>query len=190
MMTHPLIRFVLLLCPPLILLVFSLYFMHFSNENLPLARESLAAKKRTIEQLNKRINHTMERISQQKKELTPLSILRTTAFGASPAQAPAVFRERVERAANLSGLKIRSMSDIRQTDLSEKIFLFELNFAADCQLAELVQFMNILYTEKPRVYWKSMTLRPNNHFNVEYLVLNAVISILCFAPDMESGGKT
>ena len=83
------------------------------------------------------------------------------------------------------------MSDSRRTDIAEGLFSYELNFSADVQISELLQFMNFLYTETPRVYWKNFTIRPNNQLNVEYLVLNATLSVLYFFPDQEdAGGKS
>lgn len=181
-------RYLLYLLPPGVLLLFSLYFSCYPNRPLPFTEGRIQNKRDAIQRITQKIDRSVQMNSQIKKELRPFHLLRSTAIQSPFSQAPAIFRERIEKAANVSNLKIRSMSDIRRTDIAEGLFSYELNFSADVQISELLQFMNFLYTETPRVYWKNFTIRPNNQLNVEYLVLNATLSVLYFLPDQEDTG--
>ena len=98
-----------------------------------------------------------------------------------------VLREHLDNAAAKSRILIRTAGDIQKRVITdESLMLYEVNFTAECTLKEFITLIHEFENNVPRVYWRSLTLRPNvSHKNNELLILSGTAAIIA----LEAGNE-
>ncbi len=140
------------------LFIFSIWALLWPG--LPLTQMRLDRERRAIEELNRKIDSTAAENRKVVGELSRLWRMRATAMNQTEPSGMVLFRERVESAAAAAGLRSRTSGNVRRLDLIGNAIFFEVSFSADGQTAEIVAFLAALVNEQPRVYWRTLTIKP------------------------------
>ena len=146
---------------------------------LPLTELPLQRERSAIAETIAAIEETRTANQDAVTQLAPLWEMRATALQEGAANGMVLFRERIEKAAGAAGLQSRNMGNVRQVDLTSDVALFEVSFSADGKTAELVAFLKSLYAEKPRLYWRTIAIKPNTTGNT--LNLTGTLCVLSIA---------
>ena len=72
-------------------------------------------------------------------------------------------------------------------ELCDQVLLYEVSFAADGTTAALVAFLNSLYRERPRLYFRSLTIKPAVPGSADVIAINATLCALNFTVPELSG---
>jgi hypothetical protein len=63
------------------------------------------------------------------------------------------------------------------------VSFYEINLTADAEVTEAMKFLDDLYKCNPRIYWKSLNIRPNNILKPQYLVISGMARVSSFNQD-------
>ena len=98
-----------------------------------------------------------------------------------------VLRERLDNAAAKSQILIRTVGDIQKRIIAEdSLILYEVNFTAECTLKEFITLVSEFENHSPRVYWRTLTLRPNiSHKDNDLLILSGTAAIIALEAENE-----
>ena len=140
------------------LFVFSVWAL--LQPGLPLTQMSLDRERRAIDDINAAIRSAVAENRRAAEELSRLWEMRSTAMNQSEPAGMVLFRERVESAATAAGLRSRTSGNVRRVDLVGNALFFEVSFSADGRTAEVVAFLASLVNGKPRVYWRTLNIKP------------------------------
>ena len=146
---------------------------------LPLTELPLQREREAIANTIAEIESTRTANQEAVTKLAPFWEMCGSAMQESEANGMVLFRERIEKAAGSAGLQSRNMGNVRQVDLTNSVALFEVSFSADGKTAELVAFLKSLYAEKPRLYWRTIAIKPNTTANT--LNLTGTLCVLSIA---------
>ena len=90
-----------------------------------------------------------------------------------------VLREFLDNAAAKSQILIRSIGDIqKRIVLEDSLVLYEVNFTAECTLEKFISLIHEIENNNPKLYWRTLTLRPNISKNNEILMLSGNITLI------------
>lgn len=130
----------------------------------------------------------MEVIRVERELSAPIRELgfRRQAFWQASGNIQADFRRKVELAAKESNLRLKSLGTIQTMKIAEGLNSYEITLAADAQLKEMIDFMARIELERPAVFWKNITVTPDNMKAPNFLMLNATLRIVALnSPDAE-----
>ncbi len=111
---------------------------------------------------------------------------RRQSFWQASGNLQADFRRKVEQAAKESNLRLKSLGTIQTMKVAEGLNSYEITLAADAQVKEVIDFMARVEQERPAVFWKNITVTPDNMKSPNFLMLNATLKIVALnSPDAE-----
>lgn len=94
-------------------------------------------------------------------------------------------RRRLEHCAKESGLRVKSVGTLQTVKVVEGLNCYEINLVADAQLRELLDFFLRIQQERPAIFWKNITVSPDNLKAPNYLTLTGTLKIVRLdAPDV------
>lgn len=111
--------------------------------------------------------------------LKPMTQIRRSAIPIT-ADGSLFLRERLDGAATKSQISIRTVGDIQKRVVSEdSLILWEVNFTAECTLKEFLSLVREFEDKTPRIYWRTLTLRPNVlPKDRELLILSGTVALI------------
>lgn len=113
-------------------------------------------------------------------ELFPLERMQRSALSLPRESVRPALMERLERAAAESGMTIRSISDVQENPIASGVAAYTLNISAGCTVIELEALLKSFSDGRPRLYWKSLRIRPSSPGTPELLQLDGQLSVLNF----------
>jgi len=161
-----------------------------SGVRIPLTEMRQKRLREDIDRTQIRLEETVAANQKLAMDLIPYWTMRESAIQ-QPADAGTVlFRERIEGAAAAAGMKSRNTGNIRQIEVADKVMLYEVSFAADGTTAAVVAFLKSLYQERPRLYFRTLTIKPAVPGQADVLGISATLCALNFTvPEAESPGE-
>ncbi len=174
-----------LLIPAAVMTIFSGWLLMGTGGLLPFAGEILKKECRKLNRLQKNILDLREQNRQLRLETRSMKEFRSGALSVSDEIAAEKLREQVERIAAASGITINSLREIQQTPVAEEWNAFSLNFSADCAIANLQDFLSGVDNSMPRLYWRSLTLRPDNTNSPSKVILDGQLILLNYTGEPE-----
>lgn len=87
-------------------------------------------------------------------------------------------QKKINNAASSSGIQLSSMGATRTEKVTEGISLVSLSIRSKADLKKIAAFINEVDKIKPRAYWKSLVLRPDNPRKPVYIVLSGNIQFV------------
>lgn len=169
---------ILLLALPILILLAATGLWLTRHRPLPLAAGKLHQQKQRIDALQQALTRTVEKSRKLRRELREMPGFLAAVLQQNATAAPGHFREQLEKAAAASGLQLRSASEIRESKLTEQLHLWELSFTATGGTAELVELCRFLSTRSPRLYWRTLSIRPDNPQAPQHLIISASLTML------------
>ena len=168
------------------LFVFSVWAL--LQPGLPLTQMSLDRERRAIDDIDSTIRSAVAENRRAAEDLSRLWEMRSTAMNQSEPAGMVLFRERVESAATAAGLRSRTSGNVRRVDLVGNALFFEVSFSADGRTAEVVAFLASLVNDKPRVYWRTLNIKPVQGAP-GLLNITGTLCALNFIPPETAGGE-
>ena len=161
-----------------------------SGVRIPLTEMRQKRLREDIDRTQARLEETVAANQKLAMDLIPYWTMRESAIQ-QPADAGTVlFRERIEGAAAAAGMKSRNTGNIRQIEVADKVMLYEVSFAADGTTAAVVAFLKSSYQERPRLYFRTLTIKPAVPGQADVLGISATLCALNFTvPEAESPGE-
>ena len=172
-----------LLVPAGGLLFFCGWLLFGSSGQLPFTAKLLKRECRRLETLRKNILDLREQNRQLR--LRPMTAIREGALAVDGDTAAVRLREQVERIAAASGITISSLREIQQVPAAEGWIACTLSFSAECAIADLQEFLAGVDNNIPRLYWRNLTLRPDNTNTPSKVVLDGQLALLNHAEEEE-----
>lgn len=114
-----------------------------------------------------------------------MTAIREGALAVDGDTAAVRLREQVERIAAASGITISSLREIQQVPAAEGWIACTLSFSAECAVADLQEFLAGVDNSSPRLYWRNLTLRPDNTNTPSKVVLDGQLALLNHAEEEE-----
>ncbi len=167
------------LLPAVILLAAGIVMV--SSGELPFSDYMIQNRRREIAAAAQRIRAAESTNAAAERSLGPLLGIYETAMKTDSEDAAGIFRERVLDSVRRSGLRSRTVGAVRTVEVTENIFLYDLVFTADGTTAEAAAFLNELEMGRPRLYWRSITIRPNSQLSPSYVTVSGTITGFDFA---------
>ena len=177
------------LLPAVILLAAGIVMV--SSDGLPFSDYMIQNRRREIASAALRIRTAESTNVEAERTLGPLIGIYESAIKTDSESAAGIFRERVLDSVRRSGLRSRTVGAVRTVEVTENIFLYDLIFTADGTTAEAAAFLNELEMGRPRLYWRSITIRPNSQLSPSYVTVSGTITGFDFSgtglvlPDMD-----
>ena len=177
------------LLPAVILLAAGIVMV--SSDGLPFSDYMIQNRRREIASAALRIRTAESTNMEAERTLGPLIGIYESAIKTDSESAAGIFRERVLDSVRRSGLRSRTVGAVRTVEVTENIFLYDLIFTADGTTAEAAAFLNELEMGRPRLYWRSITIRPNSQLSPSYVTVSGTITGFDFSgtglvlPDMD-----
>lgn len=172
--------------PAVVLFCLAAWLVSLPNARLPFSggilekeRSGIAASRAELEKLRKENR-------QLKEELFPLERMRNSALSLPPEKVRPALMERLERAAMESGMTIRSISDVQENPIASRVAAYTLNISAGCTINELEALLKSFSGDRPRLYWKSLRVRPSSPGTPELLQLDGQLSVLNFREEEDA----
>lgn len=152
----------------------------------PGAEKQLRNQENKLTRLIESIDQGKQENQKLSTELKTMSDIRKGSVSLA-ADGSIVLRERLDNAAAKSRILIRTAGDIQKRVITdESLRLYEVNFSAECTLKEFIMLAKEFENNVPRVYWRSLTLRPNiSHKDHELLILSATVAIVALEAENE-----
>ena len=176
-------RILLYLVPGIILLVFSLSLLISPNTSYHGAEQKIEKQKKKIASLITSIEKGNFENLKLQQDLLPMAEIRKGAIAADKNGA-LILRERFDNACSKSGVTIRTVGDIQKREIEvDELIIYEVNFSAEATLKELLALMTDFEKQLPRIYWRSLTIRPNMNRDVDLLNISGTITLLAIGGD-------
>lgn len=160
------------------LLFFCGWLLFCSSEQLPFTAKLLKRECRRLETLRKNILDLREQNRQLQIETSPMTAIREGALAVDNDTASVRLREQIERIASASGITISSLREIQQTPAAEGWIACTMSFSVECNVVDLQEFLLGIDNNIPRLYWRTLTLRPNNTNAPSKVILDGQIALL------------
>lgn len=167
------------------LLLFCGWLLIGSSGQLPFTVKLLERECRRLETLRKNILDLREQNRQLRLETRPMTAIREGALAVDGDTAAVRLREQVERIAAASGITISSLREIQQVPAAEGWIACTLSFSAECAVADLQEFLAGVDNNIPRLYWRTLTLRPDNTNTPSKVILDGQLALLNHAEEEE-----
>ena len=167
------------------LLLFCGWLLIGSSGRLPFTAKLLERECRRLETLRKNILDLREQNRQLQLETRPMTAIREGALAVDGDTAAVRLREQVERIAAASGITISSLREIQQAPAAEGWIACTLSCSAECAIADLQEFLAGVDNNIPRLYWRNLTLRPDNTNTPSKVVLDGQLALLNHAEEEE-----
>ena len=173
------LKSLLFLLPGVVLLIAGTLLCINPDLKFPGAEKQLRNKKNNLTRL---IDSIDKGKLENRKLSTELKTMREISKGSVSlaADGSVILRERLDNAAAKSQILTRTVGDIQKRVIAEEsLMLYEVNFTAECTLKEFITLVNEFENNVPRVYWRSLTMRPNiSHKDNELLILSGTVAIV------------
>ena len=150
------------LIPAAALLAAGGWLLFGSGGKLPFTSEVIGSECRRLEVLRKNILELREQNRQFEAEIRPLAAIRAGAAAGEKEAAAEKLRESVEWIAAASGATVSSLREIQHLPAAEVWNICILSFSAECSISGLQEFLAGVDNHEPRLYWRNLTLRPDN----------------------------
>jgi len=134
-------------------------------------RRELLARQRELED-------TIKQVRELRQPALRLAGARQKFWTAGDGNPPQELRRRLEQCAKTAGLRPKSLGAVQHSKPAEGLNLYEINLTADAQLAELLDFLRRIEQERPYVFWKNLSISPDNNRAPNYLIFNGTAKIL------------
>ena len=167
------------LLPAIVLLAAGIIMI--SSDGLPFSDYLIRNRHEAIAAAAMHIRAVESTNAEAERTLAPLIGIYESAMKTDGESAAGIFRERVLNSVQRSGLKSRTVGAVRTVEITENIFLYDLIFTADGTTAEAAAFLNELEMGLPRLYWRSITIRPNSQLAPSYVTVSGTITGFDFA---------
>ena len=176
-------RIRLYLVPGIILLLFSLFLLISPNTSFPGAKQKIEKQKKKISSLISSIEKGNLENFKLQQDLLPMAEIRKGAISTDKNGA-LILRERFDNACSKSGVTIRTVGDIQKREIeADELVIYEVNFSAEATLKELLALMIDFEKQLPRIYLRSLTIRPNINRNIDLLNISGTITMLALGGD-------
>lgn len=152
---------------------------------LPFTAGTLAKERTGIETRRTELEKLRTENRRLRNELRPLERMRASALSLPPEKVRFALVERMERAAAESGMAFRSMSDVQTVPVAKGVESYLLTVSSGCTITELEALLKNATGGKPRLYWKSLRLRPSSPGTPELLQLDGQLAALNFLPEKD-----
>ena len=171
-------RMLLYLIPGISLFVISLFVFIKPNTSFPGAEQKIAKQKKRISSLQASIEKGKLENLKLQKDLVPMEKVRKGAI-ATDKNGALILRERFDNACSKSGVTIRTVGDIQKREIEvDELVIYEVNFSAEATLKELLSLLTEFEKQLPRIYWRTLTIRPNINREVDLLNISGTITML------------
>ena len=152
----------------------------------PGAEKQLSNQKSKLTRLIDSIDKGTQENQKLSSELKIMPDIRKGAVSLST-DGSIVLRERLDNAAAKSQILIRTVGDIQKRVIAEEsLMLYEVTFTAECTLKEFITLVSEFENHSPRVYWRTLTLRPNiSHKDNDLLILSGTAVIIALGAENE-----
>lgn len=168
----------LYIVPSTVLFASAVMMFCFPNAKFPGAEYKLSKQKQKISSLATSIEKGILENSRLRQDLSLMPALRRGAISAKQ-NGVLVLRERFDSACSKSGITIRTVGDIqKKEEETGELVIYEVNFSAEATLKELLSLMTDFEKRLPRIYWRSLTIRPYINRNVDLLNVSGTIAML------------
>ena len=176
----------LFLLPGAVLLIAGVWLCSNPALKFPGAEKQLSNQKSKLTRLIDSIDKGKLENQKLSSELKIMPDIRKGAVSLST-DGSIVLRERLDNAAAKSQILIRTVGDIQKRTIAEdSLILYEVNFTAECTLKEFITLVSEFENHSPRVYWRTLTLRPNNsHKDNDLLILSGTAAIIALEAENE-----
>lgn len=154
---------------------------------LPLTKMRIDRTREEINRVREELLTTVADNNALATDLIPYWTMRESAIRQPEETGAVLFRERIEGAAAAAGMKSRNTGNIRQIEVADQVLLYEVSYAADGTTAAVVAFLNSLYRERPRLYFRSLTIKPAVPGSADAIAVNATLCALNFTVPEVSG---
>ena len=173
------LKSLLFLLPGAVLLIAGVWLCSNPALKFPGAEKQLSNQKSKLTRLIDSIDKGTLENQKLSSELKIMPDIRKGAVSLST-DGSIVLRERLDNAAAKSQILIRTVGDIQKRVIAEEsLMLYEVTFTAECTLKEFITLVSEFENNSPRVYWRSLTLRPNiSHKDNELLILSGTATII------------
>lgn len=166
------------LIPAAALLAAGGWLLFGSGGKLPFTSEVIGSECRRLEVLRKNILELREQNRQLEAEIRPLAAIRAGAAAEEKEAAAEKLRESVERIAAASGATVSSLREIQHLPAAEVWNICILSFSAECSISGLQEFLAGVDNHEPRLYWRNLTLRPDNTNAPAKVMLDGQLALL------------
>ena len=176
----------LFLLPGVVLLIAGVWLCINPALKFPGAEKQLSNQKSKLTRLIDSIDKGTQENQKLSSELKIMPDIRKGAVSLST-DGSIVLRERLDNAAAKSQILIRTVGDIQKRIIAEdSLILYEVNFTAECTLKEFITLVSEFENHSPRVYWRTLTLRPNiSHKDNDLLILSGTAAIIALEAENE-----
>ena len=176
----------LFLLPGVVLLIAGVWLCINPALKFPGAEKQLSNQKSKLTRLIDSIDKGTLENQKLSSELKIMPDIRKGAVSLST-DGSIVLRERLDNAAAKSQILIRTVGDIQKRIIAEdSLILYEVNFTAECTLKEFITLVSEFENHSPRVYWRTLTLRPNiSHKDNDLLILSGTAAIIALEAENE-----
>lgn len=134
-------------------------------------REELLQRQRILTEL-------IEKKCNVQKPIASLAKRRQCFWLPQDAKPQYELRRRIERCARETGLRLKSVGTLQTTKIADGLFIYEISISADGQIAELSSMILKIESVSPRLYWKNLTINPDNTRTPNFLMLNGTIKMV------------
>ncbi len=167
-----------LLLPAIVLTGCSTWLLFAPGGLLPFADDLLRQERHRLDSLRQTISDLREQNRQLRLVTQPMVALRAGTIDAESEDAARQLREQVERIAQAAGATIHSLREIQQIAVTEEWSGCSLNFSVICSITVLQKFLSEVDNSMPRLYWRNLTLRPDNTTAPENILLDGQLILL------------
>lgn len=133
------------------------------------------------EELLQKQQALMELIGKRRNVQKPISALakkRQCFWLPQDAKPQFELRRRIDRCARESGLKLKSVGTLQTTKIADGLFVYEISISADGRIPEILSMIQKIESESPKLYWKNLTINPDNIRAPNFLMLNGTIKMV------------
>jgi len=160
-----------------VLLLIGAFWLLFSPY-LPLTQMPLSTLRRSNESMAAEIQKIKMENSLLNMNLAAFEEMRSSAMTQQEQPGTVAFRERIDAAALKAGLRSRTTGNVRCMEVENEAMVFEVTLSADGTTSEIITFLDSLDSEKPKVYWRTLSILPSG--SGEFLNISGTLAALSF----------
>lgn len=87
-------------------------------------------------------------------------------------------RRIIETTAKTAELKLKTLGTIQEMKIVDGLHAYQVNIMADAAYENILRFMDGLQKRSPKLFWKNLTITPDNAKAPNFLILNGTIQIV------------
>lgn len=177
----------------LIPIVFAIFFLLYGGYAYWSKAFLLPGLQANLEKEEKQIRHLKEEIFRLRSlnEESSQNIKKYDAFrnGVHTAnniiKGEEAFRDKIASAAMQSVISTKSTGNMERIDVFEGFIIYEIRFTGEGSVKSLYDFLFNLREEKPFVFLKRLTIKPDKPNNPEGITIDGTFMMPCFISDAE-----